>query len=191
MRPIPVLACALLFTTAATAQEWGRARDIPAAESLIDIKLKGWGKASIVKATTNAGGANDLRMEVINSSVTAVSGGYYAAVVVHEAPNQTTWNQDTIQNIANSFFSQYQPELGEYFDVDHGPAEFRAIPVRITDKDKKVNCAAYRAYWRSYSSLGLLCAPPGQPLAQETVKTFITHIAYKKELAPKDEGVLP
>lgn len=191
MRPVTALACVLLLATPAAAQQWGNARDIPPSESLIDIKLKGWGKASFVKATTNAGGANDLRMEVINSSVTAASGGYYAALVVHEAPNQTTWNQDTIQNIANSFFSQYQPELGEYFDVDHGPAEFRAIPVRITDKDKKVNCAAYRAYWRSYSSLGLLCAPPSQPLPPETVKTFITHISYKNELAPKGEGVLP
>ncbi|MCK6444650.1 hypothetical protein [Elstera cyanobacteriorum] len=181
-----------LFTPPTFAQQWGSAREIPAEQSMIDIKLTGWGKSSIRRASTNAGGDNNIHMEVINSSITASAQGYYAVVVVHEAPNQTTWNRDTIQNIANRFFSENQPVLGEYFDVDHGPADFRAIPVAVTGKDgKKNNCAAYRAYWRSYSALGFICAANGAALAPETVKTFITHIAYRGELTPKDEGTLP
>lgn len=181
-----------LSTAPVYAQQWGAAREIPADQSLIDIKLTGWGKSSIQRATTNAGGDNNINMEVINSSITASAQGYFALVLIHEAPNQTSWSRDTIQNIANLFFSESRPVLGEYFDVDHGPADFRAIPVTAIAQDgKKIECAAYRAYWRSYSALGFLCAAGGAALSPETVKTFITHIAYKGELVPKGDASLP
>ncbi len=181
-----------LLAAPAFAQQWGEAKEIPAHKSLIDIKLAGWGKASIQRATSNTGGDNNIHMEVEQSVITASAQGYYAVVQVNEAPNQTTWNRDTIQNLANRFFSKNQPVLGDYFDVDHGPADFRAIPAAIVgDNGKKINCAAFRAFWRSYMTLGFLCSMTGNPLAPETVKTFITHIAYKGELAPKDEATLP
>lgn len=180
-----------LLTAPVFAQQWGEEQEIPAFKSPIDIKLSGWGKSSFQRATSNTGGDNNIHREVANFTVTAVAQGYYAYISIHEAPGRTTWRQDTIQNIATRFFSKNEPELGEYFDVDYGRADFRAIPVRMTEDGKKLNCAMFRAYWSQYSSQGALCSLTGNPLAPETVKTFITHIAYKGELAPKDEANLP
>ena len=182
---------ATLLAAPAFAQQWAADQEIPAAQSKITLKLAGWGPEAIKRATTSAGGENNIHLEVVNSSITAVTQGYYGVVSINEAPGQTTWVQDTIQNIATRFFSKNEPELGEYFDVDHGRADFRALPVRITDNGKKLNCAVFRAYWSQYSSQGALCSLTGNLLAPETVKTFITHIAYKGELAPKGEGTLP
>ncbi len=186
-----ILSCSILLSPLAQAQTWGDAKQISAEESPIDIKLTGWGKASIKRATTNEGKADNIRIGGLNHAVTVEKDGYRAFVIIHEGVPGSFWHQDTIQNMATKAFSRVTLEMGDYFDLDYGAADFRLLPISFTENNKKMSCAYYRAYWRNYFARGHICAPAGQPLSQDAAKTFVSHIAYKSALVPADEGKLP
>lgn len=186
-----VVLSTLFWTPFAQAQTWGEAKQIAAEESPIDIKLTGWGKTSIKRAMTSEGKADNVRIGGFNHAIVAEKDGYRAFVIIHEAVPGSFWNQDTIQNMAQKTFSRFTLEIGDYFDLDYGAADFRLLPLSFTDKDKKMSCTYYRAFWRNYNTQGYLCAPAGQTLSQEAAKTFVSHISYKSALVPENEGKLP
>lgn len=185
------LSVSLLVAAPASAQTWKEPKDISPAESPIDLKLAGWGKASIRKAVEVIGETDDMRRDASINVVVASAQNYLAVVHINEAHHFVNWQQNTIQNIAQGLFSGKALEFGQYQDVSHGSADFRWIPTQVTEKGTTNNCAVFRAYWERYMSQGYLCALAGKPLPETAPASFITHIAYKNALVPKDDGSLP
>lgn len=173
------------------AQTWSESTTISADQSPIDIKLIGWGKASIKRAMTSEGKADTIRIGGVNHAVVAEKNGYRAFISIHDAVTGSSWYQDTIQNMAQKAFSSFSITTGDYFDLDYGAADFRLLPLSFSQNGKTISCAFYRAYWRQYAAHGYICAPADQPLSQEAAKTFVSHIAYRTALVPTNEGQLP
>ncbi|KJV08725.1 hypothetical protein VZ95_15935 [Elstera litoralis] len=185
------LGLALLAALPVSAQTWKEPKDISPAESPLDLKLAGWGKSSFQRAVEIIGETNDMRRDVSINIVVAAAQNYIAVVHMNEAHHFVHWEQDTIQNISQQLFANKTLDFGSYQDVSHGSADFRWIPVKVTDKGATNNCAVFRAYWDRYTSRGYLCTLGGKPLPETAPANFITHIAYKTALVPKDEGSLP
>lgn len=180
-----------LFAVPAAAQDWGKPEIVPIPDSPLNIALTGWGKKALERVILVRGSTNDRRGNAEIYFVKAAADGYDADIVIREAMQTVSWEQNTIQNIASRKFKNVELQFGEYFDIEYGAADFRAIPVSFTDKGNKMSCAVFRSYWRNYFSDGYLCAAAGKTLPPDAVKTFITHISYRNALTPKDEGSLP
>ncbi|MFY8105754.1 MAG: hypothetical protein ACOVKO_02480 [Elstera sp.] len=180
-----------LVPTVALAQTWSEAKVISKEESPLELKLQGWGKSAIKTARQATGETNDRRGTSYFHSVFYQNESYEAYVGLHEAAHFVHWNQNTIQNIAKRYFKEEDLEFGSYIDVDHGRAEYRAIPSKFTKNGKAVNCWTFRAYWDRFSSDGYLCSRTATAPSDAAIRTFITHISYKTALEPKGEGVLP
>ncbi|MFY8105755.1 MAG: hypothetical protein ACOVKO_02485 [Elstera sp.] len=185
------LSLGLLASFSAFAQTWKEPRDISPTESPIDLKITGWGKSAVKRAVEIVGETNDLRRDATINVVVASAQNYLAVVHMNEAYHFVHWEQDTVQNIAQKLFGDKTLEFGKYQDVSHGSADFRWIPTQVTEKGTTNHCAVFRAHWERYMSQGYLCALGGKPLPESAPANFITHIAYKNALVPKDEGTLP
>ncbi len=180
-----------LVPTAVLAQTWSEAKPINKDESPLELKLQGWGKAAIKTARQAIGETDDRRGTSYFHSVFYQNQSYEAYVSFHEAAHFVNWNQNTIQNITKRYFKEDDIEFGSYIDVDHGRADYRTIPLKFTKNGKAVNCWTFRAYWDRFSSDGYLCSRTSTPASEAIIRTFITHIAYKTVLEPKDEAALP
>lgn len=180
-----------LLALPAAAQEWSKPEIVSIPDSPLNFALTGWGKKALERVILVRGSTNDGRGSAEIYFAKAAADGYEANVIMHEAMQTVHWEQNTIQNIAASKFKNIELQFGEYFDIEYGAADFRAIPVNFTQNGKKMSCGVFRSYWRNFSTDGYLCAAAGKTLSPDAIRTFITHISYRSALTPKDEGSLP
>ncbi|MFY7777007.1 MAG: hypothetical protein ACOVQ8_01910 [Elstera sp.] len=177
--------------TAALAQAWQGYKATSADESPLELKLQGWGKAAIKAAGYDKGPNSNNTGDVYFYTIRAEDKDYRSFVGINESSVFRIWNQDTLQNYAGRYFKNQTIEFGELDDIYNGRAQFKFIPFNYTENNVKNNCSVFRSTWDYLASVGWFCAKPGKSLSLDAIKTFITHISFKQNLTPKDEGVLP
>lgn len=186
---IAALAC--IVSTPSFGQTWEGYKPTPATESPIEVKLKGWGKETIRSSGYDKGNNSNNTGEVYYYTIRSETADYKSFIGIYESTVFRQWNQDTLQNYAGRHFKNVDLSFGDLDDIYNGRAQFKFIPVGFTENGKKNNCAMFRSTWDYLSSVGWLCTKSEKNLNIEAVKTFITHIGFKKYLTPQDEGELP